>query len=149
MVYDRTAADVDNAKKIRTEKIQKGISLTADDVSTLEKGSITINTLNRIENKQAELKQTLADMGYYSGIVNNKTWTYNDIFFASDLQRICDNTIALRAAFEAMADSPLNPIPKYYYSEINAIEKILYDIAQNITQTTAKYRRCNTFNCGE
>ena len=64
MIYNRTATDVSLAKRLRAEKVQKFIELTDDEVQTLERGTITINTLNRIEDKQAEIKAMLDDMGY-------------------------------------------------------------------------------------
>ena len=60
MITDRTVQDINSAKKIREEKIQKFIALTQDDIKTLEKGFITINTLNRISNKQKEISDILA-----------------------------------------------------------------------------------------
>jgi galactose-1-phosphate uridylyltransferase len=148
VIYDRTASDVASAKKMRLEKVQKFIDLTDEEVETLERGLLTINTLNRIENKQAEIKAMLDNMGYFNTPVINKTWTVNDIFTADDLQRIVDNNTALRAAFYAMNDSPKNAIAKYYYEEFNSLEKILFDISSNIEYTVSKYRRCGTFNCG-
>jgi uncharacterized protein YdeI (YjbR/CyaY-like superfamily) len=148
MIYNRTATDVSLAKRLRAEKVQKFIELTDDEVQTLERGTITINTLNRIEDKQAEIKAMLDDMGYLNTPVINKTWTLNDIFTADDFQRIIDNNIALRAAFYALRDSPKNAIAKYYYEEFNALEKILFDISCNIEYAVSKYRRCGTFNCG-
>lgn len=148
MIYDRTASDVASAKKMRLEKVQKFIDLTDEEVETLERGLLTINTLNRIENKQAEIKAMLDNMGYFNTPVINKTWTLNDIFTADDFQRIIDNNIALRAAFYALSDSPKNAIAKYYYEEFNSLEKILFDISSNIEYAVSKYRRCGTFNCG-
>lgn len=148
MIYNRTLSDVTSAKKIREEKVKKFIQLTDDEITTLERGTITINTLNRIENKQAEIKAILDDMGYFNTPVINKTWTYNDIFSETDLQRLVDNNIALRNAFYALTDSPQNAIAKYHYVEINSLEKILFDISSNIEYTISKYRRCGTFNCG-
>ena len=56
MIFDRTQNDVDTAILIRSEKVQNFETLTESEIATLEKGTLTINTLNRIENKQSELK---------------------------------------------------------------------------------------------
>lgn len=148
MIYDRTYSDVKNAKNIVSEKVQKFIDLTEDEIATLERGTITVNTLNRIENKQAEIKTALDNMGYYNAPVVNKTWQKEDIFNGADLQRIVNNNSALRNSFFALENSPENAIARYYYQEINALERILLDISTNIEYTIQKYRRCGTFNCG-
>ena len=88
MIFDRTSADVNNARKIREEKIKKFIELNESEYNTLERGTITINTLNRIEEKQAELKVLFDSQGYYTPFIVNKHWTDDDIFGEGDFQRI-------------------------------------------------------------
>lgn len=149
MIFDRTSADVNNARKIREEKIKKFIELNESEYNTLERGTITINTLNRIENKQAEVKTRLNDMGYFNAPIINKTWNYVDVFTEEDFERIVKNNSILRNSFYALKDSPVDAIAKYHYSEINAIEKILLDISSNIEYTINKYRRCGKYYCGE
>jgi hypothetical protein len=148
MIYDRTLTDVNNSKRIISEKVQKFIELTEEELEVLERGTITVNTLNRIENKQAEIKSLLNDMGYFNTPVTNKTWKYSDIFSQNDLERLVNNNLSLKDAFYVLADSPTDAIAKYHYKEINSIEKILFDISQNISYTKDKYRRCGNFNCG-
>lgn len=147
MITDRTQLDVNKSKSIIEQKVKKFIELTNDDKNTLERGTVTINTINRIENKQAEIMQTLNDMGYYVSIIN-KSWSLGDAFKQADLERIAANNIALRSAFYAFKDSPVNAIAKYHYSEFNRLEKILIDIFNNIEYTISRYRRCGNFNCG-
>lgn len=148
MIYDRTISDVNSAKKIIKEKVQNNLILSEIDIKTLERGTITIHTINRIENKQAEIKAKMDEMGYFNTHITNKTWTYNDIFTETDFQRIVDNNLSLRKAFYASSYSPKDAIAKYHYEEINALEKILFDISENIEYTISKYQRCGTFNCG-
>ena len=62
MIFDRTASDVDAAIKIRDEKVKSYQELTEEDVDILERGFITLNTINRIEEKQSELKSLLNNM---------------------------------------------------------------------------------------
>ena len=65
MIFDRTQNDVDTAILLRNTKVKKFETLTESEIATLEKGTLTINTLNRIEAKQEELK--------------NRTYTYRGI----------------------------------------------------------------------
>lgn len=148
MITDRTQLDVNKAKSIIEQKVKKFIELTSEEENTLERGTVTINTINRIENKQAEIMQALNDMGYWNVSITNKNWSLGDIFKQADLERIAANNIALRSAFYAFKGSPVNAIAKYHYSEFNRLEKILLDIFNNIEYTISRYRRCGNFNCG-
>lgn len=149
MIYDRTQNDVQNAIKIRLEKVQNFIELNDEEIAILEKGLITINTISRIENKQSELKTLLNNIGYYNIDIYNKTWDELDLFTENDLIRIVNNTISLRKAFFVYFNSPKNPIAKYYYTEINSIEKILYDLETMEQYVQENFKECNTFYCGE
>lgn len=148
MITDRTQFDVKNAKSIIEEKVKKFIELTSAEEKTLERGTVTINTINRIEDKQAEIQEILNDMGYWNVSIFNKKWNFGDVFRQSDLDRIVENNSMLRSAFYALKDSPVNAIGKYHYSEFNSLERILLDIFTNIEYTISKYRRCGNFNCG-
>lgn len=148
MITDRTQFDVKKAKSIIEEKVKKFIELTSAEEKTLERGTVTINTINRIEDKQAEIQKILNDMGYWNVSIFNKKWNFGDVFRQSDLDRIVENNSMLRSAFYALKDSPVNAIGKYHYSEFNSLERILLDIFTNIEYTINRYRRCGNFNCG-
>lgn len=148
MIFNRTISDVNSAKQLRANKMQKGIPLTDVETEIMERGCITINTLNRIEEKQSELKKKLNDMGYYNAPIINKKWGYTDIFTQEDLKRLVGNDIILRDAFYVYFNSPKNAIAKFHYEEINAIEKILFDISRNIDYTINNYKICGTVVCG-
>ena len=149
MIFDRTQNDVDTAVVLRNTKVKKFETLTESDIATLEKGTLTINTINRIENKQEELKNLFNDMGYWNTPTTNKTWSENDIFYIDDFQRIIDNTNVLRQAFFVYKDTPNTPPISYYWEDINALEKILHDIDVMINDVKSHYRECGTFECGE
>lgn len=149
MIYDRTQIDIENAKSIRENKVQKGEVLTDADVLALERGTITINTLNRIEEKQAELKGLFNAMGYWNTGIANNTWQYTDIFDTQNFQRLVDNLDVLRNAFFVYSDTPQTPRVSYHYKDINALEKILFDLDVMINDVKSRYKRCGTFRCGE
>lgn len=148
MITDRTQADVDNAKLIRTNKVQKFITPTAEDLATLEKGMLTITTLNRIEDEQARLKGLLADMGYYNTNFVSKTWQYSDIFNGDEFQRIIDNTDMLRDAFFVLTTTPVTPSATYDFETFNALEQILVDLDIMINDVKSYYKECGNFECG-
>ena len=149
MIFDRTQEDIDTAIRLRREKVQTFQELTESEIATLEKGTLTINTLNRIETKQEELKNLFNDMGYWNTPISNKEWSENDIFNVDEFQRILDNTNVLRRAFFVYKDTPNTPSISYYWDDINALEKILYDLDVMISNVKADYRYCGEFECGE
>lgn len=149
MIFNRTKRDVDDAIRLRNEKVKRFQELTESEISTLEKGTITINTLNRIENKQYELKNLINNIGYWNTQIINKVWDYSQIFDENDLQRIIRNTDILRQAFFVLAETPKTPSASYYFENINAIEKILYDIETMVNDVKVNYRECGILECGE
>ena len=149
MIFDRTQNDVDTAILLRNTKVKKFETLTESDIETLERGTLTINTLNRIETKQEELKNLFNDMGYWNTPITNKTWGENDIFNVNEFQRILDNTNALRRAFFVYKDTPNTPPISYYWDDINSLEKILNDLDIMINDVKSNYRECGTFESGE
>ena len=149
MIFDRTQNDVDTAIRLRKEKVQNFQELTENEIATLEKGTLTINTINRIETKQDELKNLFNEMGYWNTTTINKMWGENDIFNVDEFQRILDNTNVLRNAFFVYMDTPNTPPISYHWQDINALEKILYDLDVMINDVKSHYRECGTFYCGE
>ena len=158
MIFDRTQNDVDTAIRLRNEKVKfdpvtmQPISpeeLTESEIATLEKGTITYNTLNRIETKQEELKNLFNDMGYWNTSITNKVWGENDIFNVDEFQRIIGNTNVLRQAFFIYKDTPNTPPISYHWQDINALEKILYDLDVMINDVKSNYKECGSFECGE
>lgn len=149
MITNRTQYDVDTAILIRSEKVKKFQELTESDINILERGMITYNTLNRIEKKQELLKGLFNEMGYWNTSITNKVWGENDIFSVDEFQRILDNTNVLRQAFFVYKDTPNTPPVSYHWQDMNALEKILFDLDVMINDVKSHYRECGTFESGE
>lgn len=147
MITDRTEASVAVAKSLLL-KAQSGQTLTAEEISAIEKGICSITMLNRVENAQKELAETLNSMNY-SVSIENKNWTYAEIFSYMDYLRIIGNLNKLKNAYYVLSTTPRTPTYIYGWNEANAIEKILVDIESVINDMKSKYRECGTFNCGE
>lgn len=148
MITDRTQKDVDNALKIRDEKVKSFQQLSDEEINTLERGLLTVNTLNRIENKQAELKNVFNKMGYFPDVENKTDWTYTDIFTKSDFQRIISNHNSLRVSFYAYSKTPDTPNVSFHYEDINALEKILVDLEIIANTIREDYKLCGMLYCG-
>lgn len=150
MIFNRTQRDVDTAILLRNEKVKTFKELTESEIETLEKGTLTINTLNRIESKQEELKNLFNDIGYWNTPISSRQWAYIDIFKGEQFDRILYNLEILREAFFVYKDTPNVPDNNYRkYQTINDVEKILYDLDVMINDVKSHYRECGTFECGE
>lgn len=150
MIFDRTQNDVDTAISIRKNKLQKFIDLTDEEVAVLEKGMLTINTLNRIEDKSKELQNLINNIGYFNTDVKVMVWAYNDYFNQEDFDRILNNLKKLKNAFFVYSTTPNIPNNNYRsYVTINAVEKILNDLDIMINDIKSHYRECGNFECGE
>ena len=150
MIFDRTQNDVDTAIILRREKVQTFQELSENEVATLEKGTLTINTLNRIESKQEELKSLFNDIGYWNTPISTRQWAYADIFEGTQFDRILNNLEILIKSFFIYKDTPNVPDNNYRkYQTINDVEKIIYDLDVMINDVKSNYRECGTFESGE
>ena len=148
MIYNRTASDVENAKTLRG-LLQAGNTLTNEQISALERGSCTVNMLNRIENKQAELAAILSGYAYMVHIENKTDWQNEEIFTHQHHQRLINNLDKLKAAYYIYSSTPITPTYMYDFQSANDIEKILEDIENMIEDMKSRFRECGTFECGE
>jgi hypothetical protein len=149
MIFDRTQEDVNASRQIinNTKSVSQ---LTEQDKLQLERGTLTINTLNRIEEKQSELQQKFNELGYWNTKITNRTWTFTDIFKSSDFERIHHNTDVLKNAFFVYQSTPDIPDKNYRkYQTINAIEKILHDLQEMIICVEELFAECGNLECGE
>ena len=149
MIFNRTQADISAAHNLINTKVKTFQELTHEEVAILEKGTMTINTLNRIEQKQEELKGLFNSMGYWNTPVVIKTWDYKDIFNVSEFQRIIYNLDILRNAFFTYSTTPNTPPVSYRFEDINSLEKILNDLDVMINDVKSNYQECGDIECGE
>lgn len=150
MIFDRTQTDINTANSIRENFVKKFKTLTTEQIAALERGTMTINTLNRIEGKQVELKNLINEIGYWNTtITNNTNWAIGDMFTESDFQRIIDNENILRNAFFTYQNTPVTPKISFHYEDINSLEKILVDLDVMINDVKSNYRECGAYECGE
>lgn len=148
MIYNRSNDDVKKAKEIILQKIQSSQDITESERDILEKGTLTINSINRIETKQAQLMNEFNSMGYYNALISSKQWSAGEIFDEEDLNRIFNNNVILRKAFFTFKSTPLDAVPKYYYEEFNRLEKILEDLEIIASEIAVLYRECGNAWCG-
>lgn len=149
MIFDRTQADVTMALSIRENKIKLFTPPSEDELRHLERGFIDHTTLNRIENKQAELRDLLVASGSSFFNIETKTWTADDIFNETEFQRLVDNLDVLKSEINVLPDTPDTPQPAFYFIIINDIEKILFDMDVLLQNMISAYCFCGELYCGE
>lgn len=147
MIFNRTLNDVENSLKIREEKVKKGIELSQDDLDILEKGFLTVGTINRIEQKQQELSKKFIEIGYFNNI-ESKSWEFGDFFLKTDFDRIFKNNTILKDSFFVFSTTPIVVNNKVHFENLNKIEKMLYDLQEMLDDVKIRFRSCGTFNCG-
>lgn len=148
MIYDRTQQDIDAATLIR-KKLQVGEVLTDSDIEQLQRGCLTIETLNRIEQKQAELKGLLNSLGYWNTeSVLSDLWSYEKIFKQEDFNRILRNLSSLRESFYVYYNTPAIQDSNFSkFETINAVERILSDMESVVNEIKNNFRFCGVSEC--
>lgn len=143
MIYNRTTLDVNDAKKIiaKFQALTDWSSITEAEINTLERGTYTSISLNRVEEKVAELCQILRDIGY--SFIDTETttdWDNTKYFNKSEHERFFSNIAYLHSILSISTDTPNPPYfssGEYAYGNItyalaNDAEKILVDIEKLI-----------------
>lgn len=147
MIFDRTEQDVKEASRLREEKVKKFIPLSDEEKEIMERGFLTVNTINRIERVRAWLVSELQSMGYYNIPIISKEWNIGDIYTLGDFFEWTKNLYAFKENFlEYGGDLPNND---YHYKSINIIEKNLYLLGKKIEEVKSAYSFCGNFECGE
>jgi hypothetical protein len=149
VIFDRTQNDVDTAIILRATKVQNFEELTEAEMLTLEKGTLTINTLNRIEQKQAELKDLFNLMIYFAKDFESKEWTVEQFFKQADFDRILQNNRLLKDAFFVYKTTPQNEGTNFLkFETINNVEEVLHHLDMMISDIKNNYRFSGETVCG-
>lgn len=149
MIFDRTSYDIKKAKDIRKAKIQKFLPITEEEQKIIERGFITLSTIERINTKAKELSEQIIELKYFGSNISIKEWQQTEIFRLSDFEAILNEIGILCDSFFVYSTTPNLPIARYHYTNLNDIEKILYDIDKNISDIKSLYRECGNYECGE
>lgn len=148
MIFDRVLADIHNSIEI-LKKLKSGTSLTTNEKNTLEKGTLTVNTLNRIENKHAELSDILYQWRYLKEPLKTKTWVQTDFFKAGDMNRFVYNTNILRDSFFLSNSAIPYPTTEYTITAFNAIEETLQNVSDLVDNTSRLFQMSGAVTAGQ
>lgn len=94
------------------------------------KGNYNISDLNRIGEWQQYIMDLLNENGYYVKVTPKTNWNKYDLPRQSDIDKIKDDTMALKDAYYTYATTPtlVTGVNYVTYVDANDIEKIFYDI---------------------
>lgn len=146
MITDRTIADVKAALALK----QRGLPFTDDEKEQLERGTFTVNTINRIATMQSVLRSNISDAGYYiENPIDIEVFTKNDLFLQKDLDLMIANAIYLREAFLSKETTPDSIRPELHFEEINKLEQLIDDLWVLYTEIEPNAPECDDFETGE
>lgn len=151
LIYDRTQADVDDAKAL-ISKYMRGEVLDGYEQEMWERGlrgCYNTSDVNRVEYHTRELQNILNANGYNIQI-DTRLWSKPDIMRYSDIVRYLGNIETILDAFGRSANAPELPSIDMWidYVVANDIEKILYVTRELIYGALAMFRRSGTFTAG-
>lgn len=160
LIYDRTKSDETASAAIRKsyQTLGNWSGLTDTERAQLERGTLTYNTLNRVESAVKLLAAALTSAGYPVEIApvlkgskaEDREWQEGDIVLWAQWSMYLNNVQRLRDAYYTLAETGELPKPedKLDYQGANTIEKVLADIDLLIDCMKSSYRRCGTFRAG-
>lgn len=160
LIYDRTESDETASAAIRKsyQTLGNWSGLTDAERTQLERGTLTYNTLNRVESAVKLLAAALTSAGYPVEVTpvlkgskaEDREWQEGDIVRRAQWSTYLDNVQRLRDAYYTLAETGQLPKPedKLGYVGANTIEKVLADIDLLIDCMKSSYRRCGTFRAG-
>lgn len=144
-VYDRTQEDVDFARQQIAAWITQGTDVS--NPTRPLKGCLNLTDLNRIENNIKYLGDILTECRYVSGI-STKTWESTGLPNISDVERILRNVAKMANAMPLDSSVPSVPGSMKRYTEINDIEKILFELKAIVEEMQGCYQISDTFVSG-
>lgn len=146
-VFDRSETDVANARRIKLTRAKE--YLVYSEMRALERGTLSLGTLNRIEANQRDIAKILQDMGYYNNDLGTRQWATGMWFTVADFDRIIENNEKLKASFIPNLIYTTKPRAQFHYSDINKIEETLHRIYSYTEDVKSNYCECGNAFAGE
>lgn len=143
MIFDRKYTDIINARKIFREKIQNFLDLSVEEQNIVDKAFFNLSAINRITGKINELWNIIVKIG---GVKTEKEsvrqWGSQEIFTELNFSDIKENIsdIISELKFVGFVDMEIYQTAyialtnEYVYTNLNNLEKLLYDIYEIFEQ---------------
>lgn len=143
MVTDRTSEDVQKAIELK----KRGLPFTAAEEITLERGTYSIETINRIANALHELSELTKDAGYWVEELASKTFEYGDIFYVSDYAGQIKDTYKLYIAVDGAVPQAI--VANLNYAQVNLLEKLIARFGDRINEIDEYAPECGAVSSGD
>ena len=161
-IFDRTLDDVNLIKELNDKINTKGWSgltalqrdkwLMGGAVASIGvRGALNYVDLNRVEGNCVYLQERLQSYGYMASVNVKLDWTVEDFFRLADLNRIKQNVLNLAEVYYTLPTTPtitLLPLT-LNYTQLNDIEKFIFDLNVILERMIDSFIYCGTFNCGQ
>lgn len=148
MIYDRTAEQVEQAKRIREEKVKKFQPLTQEETRCLERGFFTAKTIHRIQTATEYLQTEICKIGYCTPPLTIEKFQIGDLFCKSHFIQIINNVKALQNSFIIHPDSPTAFNSDYtQFTTLNTVEKAIFLLLTTLDEVKENYRICGDCEC--
>ena len=143
MIYNRTYADIINARKIYFNKLQKFLPLTTEEQDIINRAFFNLVAINRITEKISQIWEVIKSEGGEKVEKSDvREWTEQEWFTVSNFVNIREN---ISDIITQMSILPYIDVPsyegmyeilndEYVYTNLNNIEKLLFDIYEILTK---------------
>ena len=148
-IFDRTVDDVANVKAIIQEFLRNPDEQTRQQLLGELRGTISTTTMNRIINNTQFIEEKLLKYGYNPKITHQKlNWSFSEIPELPVFVEMVRNLKALLKCFyevsASSADLSEEMLNLIDFNEVNAMEKILYDITVHLDLISQRRLWCGT-----
>lgn len=152
-IYDRTQADARRVEGLNNIISANGFAaLTPSEQTEWSaglKGALKAADLNRIEGNTQHLSALLYAYGYgMAGLTHNTDWDMTDLPMVSHLERIRCNIQHMIDIYHAQAAQLPEDLSSPDWRDINAVERILYEMADMIQRMELSFKICGAATCG-
>ena len=153
LIYDRSAADIARWLDLRNKGYAAMTGAERAEWDAGMRGAYNVTDLNRVGSALNYLRDRLADASYIqrSKFTAKTDWAASDIPTPKELEDYLQYVSLIRDALAQFATTPAAPTYTggLDYQEANAIEKILVDVDQLITNMQSSRYYCGELFCGE
>lgn len=145
MITDRTIDDVKAAIALK----KRGLPFTESELTTLKRGTLCRDTLDRINEQQMKLLDVIPEAGYYIEKFESLVYVKENILLKWGLEDYIVRALTIKNAFPLYKDTTPDYVePIAYYEEINKLEQILEDLWEGYLDIETYSPECNAISSG-
>lgn len=162
-IYDRTQQDVDFAKKNPSNKEYLKGALNYIDLNRIERNYLDLAEKLQVIGKNVTLtpvktfiatlyNELIENYSYYADmtyeeLLNEDDWKMTDLIFIEYINQIRENVKILKEKLNI--NENIEFTNTLDYKQLNVLEKILFEVYENVEKATKAFKYSGTFYCGE